>query len=120
MKFLKIPAVILLMCGRLFAQDAAPQAQNPLSGMFPLIVIFAIFYFLLIRPQQKKAKEHQLMLTGIKKDDKIVTSGGIYGVVTSVKGDILEVRIAEGVKVQIAKSAVSEIAKETAAVVQQG
>ena len=103
-------AVVLSSCvpARLFAEDPA-QTASPLGSFLPLIVIFVIFYFFLIRPQQKKAKEHQAMLNAIKRDDKVLTSGGIYGTITGVKGDVLEVKIAENVKVQVAKSAVSAV-----------
>ena len=107
---------IVSACGILFAADAAPASANPLGGFFPLIVIFVIFYFFLIRPQQKKSKEHQALLNALKKDDKVITSGGIYGTIVSVKGDIAEVKIADNVKVQVAKSAISTvIAPETPA-----
>jgi preprotein translocase subunit YajC len=92
-----------------FAAPQDPAAANPIASFFPLIVIFVIFYFFLIRPQQKKAKEHQKLLNALKKDDRILTSGGIYGVVTAVKGDVIEVKIAENVKVQVAKAAVSTV-----------
>lgn len=100
-------AIIATAVTAAFAADAAQPSA--LSSMFPLLVIFVIFYFFLIRPQQKQAKKHQQMLNAIKKDDKIVTNGGIYGTVTSVKGGIIEVKIAEGVKVQLSKSAVSSL-----------
>lgn len=90
------------------AADSA-AAGNPLGQFLPLIVIFVIFYFFLIRPQQKKAKEHQKLLTGIKKDDRVLTSGGLYGTVVAVRSDILEVKIADNVKVQIARSAISTV-----------
>lgn len=96
-----------------YAQGGGAPQQNPLSGFMPLIVIFAIFYFLLIRPQQKKAKEHQGMLNGLKKDDKIITNGGLYGTITAVKGDVLEVKIAENVKVQVSKNAVANMLSGT-------
>ena len=96
--------------GSLLAADAPAQASpNPLGGFFPLIVIFVIFYFFLIRPQQTKAKEHQNMVNALKKDDKVITSGGIYGTVTAVKGELIEVKIAENVKVQVSKSAISTV-----------
>lgn len=91
-----------------YAQDAAPQ-QNAFGGFVPLIVIFVIFYFLLIRPQQKKAKEHSAMLNALKKDDKVITGGGIYGTVTAVKGEIVEVKIAENVKIDVSKQAISAV-----------
>jgi preprotein translocase subunit YajC len=88
---------------------AGQSPQSAFGSFFPLIVIFVIFYFLLIRPQQKKAKEHQKMLNEIKKDDKVITSGGIHGVVAGVKGEIVELKIAENVKVNVSKSAIGTI-----------
>ena len=75
-------------------------------GQFiPLILIFVIFYFFLIRPQQKKVKEHKLMVEGLKRGDKVVTSGGITGRVERlIDNDKVEVEIAENVKVEIVKS----------------
>lgn len=96
-----------LLSGNLFAADA--QQPNPMSSFLPLIVIFVIFYFFLIRPQQRKAKEHQRMLNEIKKDDRVITAGGIYGVVSLIKGEIVEVKIADNVKVQVAKSSISAV-----------
>ena len=87
-----------------------PQV-NPLVQFFPWILIFAIFYFLLIRPQQKKAKEHQEMLNNLKKGDKILTSGGVYGVVVGIKPSVFEIEIAEEVRIKLAKSAVSQVLK---------
>lgn len=112
MKKLNLSMLVLfgLLTDSLYAADAG-QMGGQLGSFFPLIVIFVIFYFFLIRPQQKKAKEHQQMLNAVKKDDKVLTTGGIYGVVTNVKNDILEVKIAENVKVQVAKSAVSNVIK---------
>jgi preprotein translocase, YajC subunit len=102
-------AALIFTAGNLFAQDAPQQSAGPLGGFLPLIIIFVIFYFFLIRPQQKKAKEHQQLLNALKKDDKVLTAGGIYGVVTGVKGDVVELRIAENVKVQVAKSSISSV-----------
>lgn len=100
-----------------FAQSG--QVASPGAGMFtsffPLILIFVIFYFLLIRPQQKKMRQHQKMLAALKKGDNILTGGGIYGTIVNIKGNILEVKISENVKIQLARSAVSELvtAEET-------
>lgn len=99
---------VLFFISNVYAQQA-PSGQSTLGSFFPLIVIFGIFYFLLIRPQQRKAKDHQSMLNALKKDDKIITNGGIYGVVTGVKGEVIEVKIAEGVKVNISKAGVSTV-----------
>jgi preprotein translocase subunit YajC len=76
-----------------------------LSQFIPLILIFVIFYFFLIRPQQKKVKEHKAMVEGLKRGDKVVTSGGITGTVERlIDNDKVEVEIAENVKVEIVKS----------------
>ena len=86
------------------AEGAAPAAQSPFGAFVPLILIFAIFYFLLIRPQQKKAKEHTSSLETMKTGDEVLTSGGIFGKVSKIDGDRVVVEIADKVKVTIAKS----------------
>jgi preprotein translocase subunit YajC len=92
-----------------WAMGTQPQAGQPAGagGVFmsflPLIIIFAIFYFLLIRPQQKRAREHKQMLESLKKGDKVITSGGIYGVVEQVGRDTVVLKIAENVKIKIGK-----------------
>lgn len=85
-----------------------PQA-NPLVSLFPIAAIFAIFYFLLIRPQQKQQKEHEKMLESVKKGDRILTTGGLYGTVVGTKDKDLEVRFSESVKLQVARSAVAKL-----------
>ena len=86
-------------------------AASPLVQFFPLVLIFVIFYFLLIRPQKQKEKEHQKMLTGIDKNDEIVTLGGIHGTIVNVKEKTLILRIDENVKMEIEKSSVAYIKK---------
>ncbi len=78
-----------------------------IMGFAPLVVLFVIFYFLLIRPQQKKAKEHKQMLSEVEKGDSIVTTGGIFGRVISVSEDTLMVEVADNVKIKIARDAVA-------------
>jgi len=73
----------------------------------PLIILFVIFYFLLIRPQQKRAKEHKQMISAIQKGDQVVTTGGMHGRVASVNEDTVSVEVAEGVKVKVSKEAIS-------------
>lgn len=85
-----------------------PQA-NPILGLVPMVAIFGILYFLLIRPQQKQQKAHDKMLEGLKKGDKILTSGGFYGTIIGIKGTDLEVRFAENVKLTVARSAVAKL-----------
>jgi len=84
-------------------------------GQFlPLILIFAIMYFLLIRPQQKKVKEHQAMVSAVRRGDQVVTQGGLIGKVTKVKDDTeVEVELAEGVKVRVVKSTIAQVTSKT-------
>ena len=80
----------------------------------PLILIFAIMWFLLIRPQQKKIKEHQAMVAALRKGDQVVTQGGMIGKVTRVKdGDEVEVEISQNVKVRVVKSTVAQVLSKT-------
>ena len=88
--------------------EGAPKV-NPLVQFMPMIPIFVIFYFLMIRPQQKKQKELQAMITAIKKGDKVVTTGGILGTVSSIQDDyvVLTVGGETGTKMEILKSAIA-------------
>tara|TARA_R110002049_G_scaffold10127_5_gene50522 strand:- start:9014 stop:9292 length:279 start_codon:yes stop_codon:yes gene_type:complete len=80
----------------------------------PLILIFAIMYFLLIRPQQKKVKEHQAMVAALRRGDQVVTQGGIIGKVVKVKEDgEVEVEIADGVKVRVVQSTIATVVSKT-------
>src|SRR3546814_3692144 len=80
------------------------------SALLPLVLIFAVFYFLLIRPQPKKVKQHKEMLGQLRRGDKIVTGGGIYGTVTKVVSDTEVVaEVAEGVKVRIARGTIADV-----------
>lgn len=83
------------------------QAANPLVNFLPLILIFAIFYFLLIRPQRKQEKERQKMLSSLNKNDEIVTTGGIHGTVVNVKDKTLTLRIDENVKIEVERNCVA-------------
>jgi len=85
------------------------NAVSPLVQFFPLVLIFIIFYFLLIRPQKQKEKEHQKMLTGIERNDQVVTLSGIHGTVVTVKEKTLILRIDENVKMEIEKNSVAYI-----------
>ena len=88
------------------AMGAAPAGGdaaggNPITAFLPLILMFAIFYFLLIRPQQKKAKQHREYLAGLKRGDFILTGGGIYGRIQEIHGDKLTVEIAKDLNIEI-------------------
>ena len=78
-------------------------------NIFPLILIFIIFYFLLIRPQQRRVKQHQTMVAGVKPRDTAITSGGLIGKVTKVDENEVELEIAQGVRVRVVKSMLSDI-----------
>ncbi|MQQ06866.1 preprotein translocase subunit YajC [Epibacterium sp. SM1979] len=87
---------------------------NAIAQFVPLILIFAIMYFLLIRPQQKKMKEHQQMVQALRRGDQVVTQGGVIGKVSKVKEDgELEVEIAEGVKIRVVQSTIAQVLNKT-------
>ncbi|WP_425404740.1 preprotein translocase subunit YajC [Hwanghaeella sp.] len=99
-----------------FAQDGAAAAggMGGLIQFLPLIAIVAIFYFLLIRPQQKRQKEHQAKIGAARRGDQVLTGGGIYGKVTKVLDDgKLQVEIAEGVRIRVAASTLMDVISKT-------
>ncbi|MGO9378117.1 MAG: preprotein translocase subunit YajC [Dissulfurispiraceae bacterium] len=83
--------------------------QAMVMNLAPLVLIFVIFYFLLIRPQQKKAKEIKKMLDELKKGDKVITAGGVYGVIEGVEANTVIVKIAENVKVKINRNSIATV-----------
>ena len=94
----------------IFAQAAAPAGQpNMLATMMPLVFIFVIFYFLLIRPQQKKAKAHEKLISSVKTGDQVVTNAGIHGTVANVKDKTLIIKIADNVKVEFDRGAIAAV-----------
>ena len=94
-----------------FAQATGLPGTGDFVGMIlPLVMIMVVFYFLLIRPQQKKAKEHQAMLGKVTRGDTVVTTGGLIGKVTKVIDDHeIQVEIADGVKVRLARSGIADV-----------
>lgn len=105
-----------MLISNAFAQAAAPAAADPMSsflGFLPLVLMFVVLYFLMIRPQQKKAKEHQRMVTELQKGDEVVTNGGLAGRISKVGENYLTVSVAEGkdgpIDVVVQKSAVSTL-----------
>lgn len=98
----------------LLMMQAAPAGQSGgtselLFGILPWVLIFVIFYLLMIRPQQRRVKEHQAAIAAIKKGDEVVTGGGIRGRVTKVSDDEAEVEIAQGVRIRVVKSTISAV-----------
>lgn len=84
---------------------------NAIVSLMPIVFIFAIFYFMLIRPQQKKQKDHEHMITELKKNDEVVTNGGLHGTVANVKDSTLTLKIDDNVKVEVNKSAIAYVKK---------
>jgi preprotein translocase subunit YajC len=82
------------------------QSVNPIINFVPMLLIFVVFYFLLIRPQQTKEKEHRKMLQNINKNDEVITTGGIHGTVVNVKDKTLIIRIDDNVKIEVEKSCI--------------
>jgi preprotein translocase subunit YajC len=92
-----------------FAQEASPMGSSPFASLMPLILIFFVFYFLLIRPQQKRVKQHQAMLEALKKGDQVITGGGIVGKVVRVEDDKVVVEIASGIEVTAVKATLQQV-----------
>lgn len=110
------------MFGTSIAYAAGPAAggqQSQLMSFLPLILIFAVFYFLLIRPQQKKAKDHQTFLSDMKKGDLVVSSGGMIGTITGLTDTVVTLEVADNVRVKVSRpyilGAVSSIKAEACA-----
>ncbi|MDX8398265.1 MAG: preprotein translocase subunit YajC [Mariprofundaceae bacterium] len=97
-------AAIIASTTPALAADAS--STSSFTQLVPLILIMVIFYFLLIRPQQKRAKEHRNMVEGLKKGDKIITTGGIHGSITDVKDDTVKVEIADGVRIMVQRDTI--------------
>ena len=102
----------------MFVTPAYAQAAGGAGGAFasflPLILIFLIMYFLLIRPQQKKVKEHQAMVEALRRGDQVVTAGGVVGKVTKVRDDgEVEVEIASGVNIRVVKHTITQVRSKT-------
>lgn len=91
------------------AAPAAQSGQPGIAGFLPLIIIFVVFYFLLIRPQSKRAKEHRNMVAALQKGDEVVTNGGVLGKITDVDENFVTVEIASGVEIRVQRSAVAQL-----------
>jgi preprotein translocase subunit YajC len=96
-----------------YAQAAGGGAAGGLIGFVPIILIFAIMYFLMIRPQQKKVKEHRAMVEALRRGDQVVTSGGLIGKVTKVSDAEVEVELAQNVKVRVVRDTIARVTSKT-------
>ena len=91
------------------APPADGGSANPITSLLPFAIMFVVLYLLILRPQMKKQKEQQRMIDELEKGDQIVTSGGIHGIIQNIKDDVLVVKIAENVKIEISRAAVSRV-----------
>ena len=91
------------------ARPAGGQESTVWVQLVPFILIFVIFYFMLIRPQARRQREHADMLSNLKKGDRVLTQGGLYGVVVGTKDDVVVLKIAENIKVEVAKPAITAV-----------
>ena len=92
----------------------AQPAANPIVSFVPMIVVIGILYFLIIRPQQQQAKEHRHLVDNLKTGDRVVTQGGVHGTVTALKGAIVQVKIADNVRVDVNRTAIAQVVQGTA------
>lgn len=95
----------------MFLETEIPAAQGFLGLIMPFLVVGVLFYFMILRPQQKQQKERKAMLDALKKGDKIVTVGGIHGELMSLKEDFVTVKISDKVEIKVARSGISNIIK---------
>jgi len=91
------------------AGGSGAQQGNPLGMMVPMVFIFAIFYFMMIRPQQRKEKERRAMIDNLKSGERVLFCGGLIGTITNVKDGIFTVKIADNVKIEVARGAVNRV-----------
>jgi len=103
-------AVVLAQATAAAPGGAAP-APNPLGALLPFFLIAVIFYFLIIRPQQKRVKEQAALISSVKTGDEVIMNSGIHGLVTNVKDTTLMLKVADNVKIEFEKSAVASVAK---------
>jgi preprotein translocase subunit YajC len=94
--------------------------SGQLLSFLPLILIFVVFYFLLIRPQQKKAKQHQEMLGKLKKNDEVMTSGGIYGKVVALTDNVVTLEVAPNVRIRVNRPQISTVVTNEKSVAKEG
>ena len=99
------------MAGVAWAQGSAGGAPSPIVSMMPIALMFVVLYFLLIRPQQKQRREHESMIENLKRNDEVVTSGGIYGRIQSIADKVVVVEIAPNVRVRLDRAQVATVVR---------
>ncbi|MEK6734571.1 MAG: preprotein translocase subunit YajC [Pseudomonadota bacterium] len=91
------------------AASVIPTTGSSLMSLLPMVIIFAIFYFFLIRPQLRRQKQVEQMIAEVKKGDKVVAAGGIHGVITKIEDNIVTIEIAENIKIKASKGSITEV-----------
>jgi len=91
------------------------RAPNPIASLLPFVLMLLVLYLLILRPQIKKQKAHQRMIDELEKGDQIVTSGGIHGIIQSIKDDVIVLKVAENVKIEVSRTAVAQVKNKAAA-----
>ena len=99
------------MIGSAWAQAGPGGTPSPIVNFLPFVLIFAVFYFLLIRPQQQKQKEQRVMLANLKRDDEVITAGGLYGKIVALTDRVVTLEIAPNVRVRIDRPQIVSLAK---------
>jgi preprotein translocase subunit YajC len=94
------------------SQGEKATGSSGIAALIPLILIFVIFYFLLIRPQQKRMKEHRQILDNLKRGDKVITAGGLYGTIVNIEGNVVTLELGEKIRVKVNKNYIAGLVKE--------
>ena len=102
-----MPKEETMFTGTAYAAGQSAGGPSGLSAFMPIIILFVIFYFILIRPQQKRAKEHQSTLEALKSGDTVITNGGIYGTIVKIDGQVVTLQCSDKVRIKITKKAIS-------------
>jgi preprotein translocase subunit YajC len=104
-----LPRIAAVFISSAFAQTATGGAESSLFSLLPLVLMFVVLYFIMIRPQMKRQKEHKAMIDALAKGDEVVTSGGVLGKVSKMGDTFVGIEIANGVEIQIQRSAVVQV-----------
>ncbi len=104
---LTLPFLFLIGC---VPQQGGQGGGSMITGIIPFILIFVLFYFLILRPQQKQTRERNEMIKNLKRGDSVLTNGGIYGKITNINDDILSVEIAKGINIKMTRNGIASLA----------
>ena len=108
--YLPITSIAVFLIGCPMQPGTGGGGSSQVAAFIPFVLIFVIFYFLILRPQQKQGKQRQEMLKAIKRGDDVITSGGLYGKVLNIVDDVITLEIAKGVSVRVSRTGISGLA----------